>query len=1055
MILPYTKLTPPVLERVYPRTRLFAALDALRARPVTWISAPGGAGKTTLVASYLVQRDITPLWYQVDPADGDIASFFHFLGEGHARLKGDDGRLLPLFTPEYQLGMSAFARHFFRELFATLSMPAVLVLDNIEAVDEGSDFHEVLRHGLEEVPPGARVIVTGRCRPPPRYARLHLNGRLARLGWDWLQLTDEESRGVIEMLTEGRGLPEDTVRRLQEDAQGWMAGLVLLLGSREAAPAMGFTRQCFDDYFATEVFGRLPARTRTLLLHTAWLTHVRADTAAELSGIEEAGHVLRDLERQQMFVTARVGDDPLYAYHPLLRAFLQTEAARILSPKALARLKHATAVILAREGDFDEAVELYAHTGRWSELAALIRAQAPVLWTQGRARLLRRWLDRLPADHVERDPWLSYWYGNTALLADPRDAGRHFEVALEGFEATDDVAGLCLSLTGILDGIMYGNDSLAEAPRWLAVFDALRPRLVGCPLPHVALRLEFTAFNLQFVACPGRVSPSEWRTWAQRLETRLDGVSDDTLRCMSAAHLGMYYTWHPQPDRLALLADALQKYAVSDRLAPQARLLAYLVEITRCWMTARAENAGAVIRAALQVMEEHGAFVSRPWLLSAALFCHLARRDLPTAGRLLAQFHRHVRPHNRNEQAHYHFLAGWLDGLRGEHEAALVHATAACEHIRSLHTPHFELLARLLYCQTLVRLERHDEAGREIAAARTLAVSIHACHAAVFHLGLLEAWIAWRQGRTVEVRAYLRRALACGRELGLRISPPTDPVLLARLCALALTHDIETAYVRRLIRWNDLPMPEDAHLLAAWPMAVRIYTLGRFSIQVHGRHLTRRPAHNKPIKLLQALISLGGREVADHRIEGVLWPDAEGDAAHRALLTNLQRLRKLLGVRDAIRYHDGRLTLDPRHCWVDAWAFEREPENHESQALSRTLTLYRGTFLRDEGDDDWHLPMRERLHTLALRRCQRLLDDLVAMSRWSEVVIHGQCALEIDPLYEPFYQTLIRAHHRLGHRGEAIRIWRLCRLRLRQVLGTEPSPRTRALFEEARSFGRT
>jgi len=1050
MTLPYAKLTPPALDRTYPRTRLFAALDTLQTQSVTWISAPGGAGKTTLVASYLAQRDITPLWYQVDPADSDIASFFYFLGEGHARLKKSSNRLLPLLTPEYHLGLPAFARRFFRELFATLAPSAVLVLDNIETLHEDPRFHEMLQHGLEEVPPGGRVIVTGRCQPPPQYARLRLNGRLARLGWDRLQLTDEESQGVIELLADGRSLSEATVRRLQETAQGWMAGLVLLLGQGSgpvSSPTAGFARQHFNDYFATEIFGGLPTRTRTLLLHTAWLTTLRADTAAALSGIEEADRILYDLERHQMFVTVREGSDPLYAYHPLLRAFLQTEAARTLSPEALVRLKHATAAILAREGDPDSAVDLYARDGHWSELAVLIQAQAPDLWAQGRARLLRRWLDRLPADRLEHDPWLAYWYGNTALLAEPCNARHHFEAALRGFEAAGDVTGLCLSLTGILDGIMYGNDSLAEAPRWLDAFDALRPRLANCPLPHVVLRLEFTAFNLQFVACPGRATPDEWQSRAQYLAAQVTRIPDDTLHCMSAAHLGMYYTWHPQPARLALLADALRKYALSDRVAPHARLLAFLVDITRHWVTARTGNTDAIIREALDVMEDHGVFITRLWLLSAALFCHLTRRDLPAAGRLLAQFHQHMRPHNRNEQAHYHFLAGWLDGLRGDHEAALAHAAASCEHIQPLHTPHFELLARLLRCQALARLERHDEAGREIAAARTLATTIHARHAAQFHLGLLEAWIAWREGRTATALDHLRLALACGRELGLRVSPPSDPDLLASLCALALAHGIETTYAHRLVQWNNLAMPEDAHLLAAWPMTVRIHTLGRFGIQVHGRHLPRQPAHNKPVKLLQALIALGGREVVDHRLEHALWPDAEGDAAHRALITNLQRLRKLLGVRDAIRYHDGRLTLNPRHCWIDAWAFERKPDGNGPQ----TLTLYRGEFLRDEGDDDWLLPMRERLHALALRRYQALLDGLAGEGRWSEVVEHARRALDLAPLHEPFYQALIRAHRQLGHRGEAIRAWRLCCQRLRRALGVEPTPRTRALFEKTLS----
>ncbi len=283
-------------------------------------------------------------------------------------------------------------------------------------------------------------------------------------------------------------------------------------------------------------------------------------------------------------------------------------------------------------------------------------------------------------------------------------------------------------------------------------------------------------------------------------------------------------------------------------------------------------------------------------------------------GRLLAQYHRHVRPHNRHEPAHYHFLAGCLAAQQGEREEALVHAATACEHLRPLHSPHFELL------------------------------------------------------------------------------------------------------VRRLIQWNDLAMPENTHLLAAWPMAVRIHTLGRFAIQVQGCHLPRQPAHNKPLKLLQALIALGGREVADYRIGHALWPVADGNAAHRALITNLQHLRKLLGVRDAIRYHHGRLTLDPRRCWVDAWAFEREPDGHESQ----TLALYRGAFQRDEGDDDWLLPLRERLHALALRRYRALLEGLATEGRWSELVAHGHRVLGLDPLHEPLYQALIRAHHQLGHRGEVL-----------------------------------
>ena len=1058
MSTPYAKLTPPGLDRIYPRLRLFEALDALRTCPVVWISAPGGAGKTTLAASYLAEREITPLWYRVDPGDGDIASFFYYLGEGLKHLTGAHRRTLPLLTPEYQYGLPAFSRRFFRDLFAAMRTPAVLVLDNMETLHEDPLFNEVLCHGLEEIPPGGRVLITGRCLPPAQYARLQANGRLAQLGWDRLQLTDEESLGVIELLGDTPTLPGTTIRRMQDIAQGWMAGLVLLLNfHRPTSPSQtpdpaptasseGLSRQYFDGYFASEVFGLLPQPTRTLLLRTAWLTSPRADTAAALSGIAQAGAILRELEQNQMFVTGRGGTPPVYDYHPLLRAFLQAEAQRTLSLPALAELKNATARILAEEGQADEAATLYAQCENWPALARLIQTQAQALWEQGRFRLLRRWLDLLPSQWVADDPWLSYWYGNTALLSEPRQAGSHFETALRNFEAAGDTVGLSLCLTGILDGIIYGNDSLADVPHWLDVLDRLRRRFGPCPVPAVAIRLDFTAFNMQFLACPERATPEQWQALARRLETVVPEIADDTLHCMSASHLAMYYTWHPQPARLDLLADALYGYAVSERVPALARLIAYLVEITRRWVTARTTGSEDVIRASLRVMEEHGVYIGRLWLLSAAIFYYLSRRDLAAAENLLDQYRIHIRPHNRNEQAHYHFLAGWLAILQGDLERALAHAQAACTLIRPLHTPHFELLSRILHCLALIRLGRYTEGRRCIAETRRLAATAHARHIESFHLGLLEAWIAWQEEDVGTALDSLRMALACGRELCLRVSPAMDPGLLASLCALALEHGVETAYVRRLVQWNDLAMPARARFLPAWPMTVRIYTLGRFEVRVHGRAIARRPSHNKPLQLLHVLIAFGGRNVSDSRIEDALWPECDG---HRALITNLQRLRRLLGVPQAIRYQDGRLSLDEKYCWVDVWAFDREPENDAPQDLVRLLALYQGAFLSDEGEAWWLLDARERLHARALRRHQRLQERLAAAGQWHDLADWCQRALHIDPLHEPFYQAQIRAHHHLGQYSQAMRAYRLCRQRLRKELGVEPAPETRALLQSS------
>src|SRR5260370_18437224 len=71
------KLVRPAQHGAFRRTGLFAVLD--HAGPVVWVSGPPGAGKTTLVASYIEVGRLRPLWYQVDEGDCDVASFFYYL----------------------------------------------------------------------------------------------------------------------------------------------------------------------------------------------------------------------------------------------------------------------------------------------------------------------------------------------------------------------------------------------------------------------------------------------------------------------------------------------------------------------------------------------------------------------------------------------------------------------------------------------------------------------------------------------------------------------------------------------------------------------------------------------------------------------------------------------------------------------------------------------------------------------------------------------------------------------------------------------------------------
>src|SRR3990172_6430474 len=146
------KVSLPRTPEIIPRERLFKLIDKHRARPVIWVSGPPGAGKTSLVSSYIDARELSHLWYQVDEGDADPATFFHYLGLASRGVAGKRGTPLPQFTPEYREGLPAFTRRFFEALFARIRPPFLFVLDNYQEAPEGSAFQEVIALALTAIP---------------------------------------------------------------------------------------------------------------------------------------------------------------------------------------------------------------------------------------------------------------------------------------------------------------------------------------------------------------------------------------------------------------------------------------------------------------------------------------------------------------------------------------------------------------------------------------------------------------------------------------------------------------------------------------------------------------------------------------------------------------------------------------------------------------------------------------------------------------------------------------------------------------------------------------
>jgi len=277
------KISPPCLTGTFPRKRLFRTLDRLRKRPVIWIAGPPGSGKTTLAASYVSARRLLCLWYQMDPGDEDVATFFYYLGLAAKRAMPRKRKPLPPLRPEHLKDLRSFARLYFRELFTRIKTPFVLVFDDYQEVPHDGRFHEVIRAGLDQLPERGNAIFLSRGAPPSAFARLQLNQAMAVLGEKDLHLTHEESIGVASLREEWKPHIE-SAGRLNDFVDGWVAGLVLMLehsqpGDDVPECSQETTMEIFFNYFSGEIFDRLDADEASI--------NFKSQEGLELAGAKE------------------------------------------------------------------------------------------------------------------------------------------------------------------------------------------------------------------------------------------------------------------------------------------------------------------------------------------------------------------------------------------------------------------------------------------------------------------------------------------------------------------------------------------------------------------------------------------------------------------------------------------------------------------------------------------------------------------------------------------------------------------------------------------------
>jgi LuxR family transcriptional regulator, maltose regulon positive regulatory protein len=344
-----TKLfVPRPRPDLVPRPRLLARLDEGLDGRCSLLSAPAGAGKTSLLTTWVARVGRPVAWLSFDDRDQEVYQVLRYLVAAIQTVTPACGRtaLALLDTPPPsppEIVLTSLLND-----LAVLPVPTLLVLDDYHVV-RAPAVHAAIEFLLDHLPPTLHLVIATREDPPLPLPKLRASHQMIELRAADLNFNVEEAAAFMGVGM-GLRLTGDEVAALVERTEGWaaglqLAGLALHDRSDHSAFVAAFTggHRLVADYLMAEVLQRQPAPVRRFLLATSVLDRLCAplcdallasdpdSTSASPPGVSSQ-LVLEELEAANLFLVPLDDERIWYRYHHMfadtLRARLIRESGR-------------------------------------------------------------------------------------------------------------------------------------------------------------------------------------------------------------------------------------------------------------------------------------------------------------------------------------------------------------------------------------------------------------------------------------------------------------------------------------------------------------------------------------------------------------------------------------------------------------------------------------------------------------------------------------------------------------------------------------------------------
>ena len=1044
-----SQLHPPRTRKsILARPRIEARLKAALEYPLTIVQAGTGYGKSTALAS-LMMDDQELFWYTITEPDRDpllflvhlLSAFGAYGASAFRALEAAGGQVKP-----------AALHPLLNALTKGLNKEAILVLDDFHLVSDVEAIAELIKKLVDTCPPRLHIILSARHMPElPDLNRWRVKGLVMTISDTELAFTIEEIQTLYREKLSYPLTPQQA-QALALETEGWAIALLMVWQGLQTASApdletalaaLPATLDRLFNYLSLEVLARQPADLQRFLLTTSILRELNAAACDALLETQDAQRTLQHLHEINFFVDL-VGRDT-YRYQHLFQDFLLSQISK--NPAKKLALHQRAAAYFEQAGSPEEALHHILEAHQFAQAADQIEKIGANLIESGRLDSLGDWLKRLPSPYQNNRPRLLLLNGDLCRLrASFEDALTCYDAAERIFEARQDQLGQSRALRGQAQVYLDTVRPLQAAALLTEALDLLDPDTYREETADLLEQLAENKLNSGF--------PDQARQLHQE-SLRLRGQAKDTDIYLNARIL--LRTGKLTESRRLLesynLDNPVQGKGRAQHFHREKQLLLSLV----CALQGDQKNAelfarqGIAIGRAIQSEFVETVAVMRlghalqlnsyfPWgqvRHEAAIRCYL---EVIEKARAFKVARVSLEPLWGLSRAY---------GYAGEVVTAETYAQQALEIARSAGDEWFGHYARVSVGASLAMDGRHTAAQRYLKDAAEGFNRVQD----QFGWSASQLWLAlsaWWQGEVETALRHLSALLPVVSEngyetlltqcthLGLKDDQAFIPLLLE-----AYRQNIERELVLNLLSRTGQRGIDYHPGYTLWVRCLGPFQAWRGDTQISAREWQREKAR----QLFQLLITYRGQWLSREQIVDLLWPDQSAENATRdfkvalnALNRALEPARPLQAAPYFVIRRGSTYGINPQARLVtDAELFGKFAGSGDADDLQAALAMYEDDYLPDCLYADWCSTERHQYQQKYLAVTERLARLYLQTERWEETVSICQAGIRRDPCWEPAYSLMIQAYAAQGNTAQALAAYQRCETVLREELGIEPS----------------